>query len=391
MCPSLSAGRAETGLSLRAFPFLHIGIKRTLEGAHVDATYGDQAIRTSTERLTNPILQVLCDIRPLQTLRDINDRLAKAGVDFTIQDLEKRWPESLPRFCMFRSRDDTIQFVVFNDLNQHVTLDGVASGEDLGAMVKRFPAAEHVRQTRRDDGTLVDTYVLNPGDVVRHEVSIVDDRVTFQFFNVDMNSPGYKEIRRQTEQAAKEAYSKSYREEWAARTHGFAARGDLDDQLRTWASNYDGDFHGNDWTRLADWLIDRSSPADRHAFVQAYNWDHGATPLAWIAAQPDTSLATLGEIFWLAEPHHFEDHRINPKSPIDTDVFDLLWDLRDIARQRASKTVEVAAPAFAFDPGPHAAAFASDDPQSFFAPVFCHPVPGEVTSMSSKRWPIPIN
>lgn len=339
-------------------------------------------LQKNEKAMLDPVLKVICGIRPLEKVEDVNTRLAEAGGDLTFDEILNTYPD-LGIFS--KNFQGVVSSVFFTKPPQGVVIDGIAFGDTLEEVLERFPTAEHIRRTDRADGTHCDSYVVDPLPVVQHGFTVEDGRVILQslkvnadtqtaikLFNEACNAPPFKDV-------------------WAKRTHGFLHKGDPDEQLRAWASAYNNDFHGNDWTVLADWLIGISTPADRHAFVLAYNWDHGTAPLAWIASQPDTCLATLAEMFWLAEPGYFEEHRLDPQRPVDTDIFDLLWELRDIAHKRVQRGSDEVKFVYGFDPGASAASHASDDPKSFFLPLFCHPIAGEETCDLSQAWPIPIN
>lgn len=327
----------------------------------------------------DPVFKALCAIRPLQTFEHVNASLAEAGADFTIEQLVETWPEAVPRPGVILGHQGVISSVIFRDNLDGVDLEGVAMGDSFDALQRRFPDIQHVRRQARNDGTACDVYVLDPASVVRHQVTVEDGRVFMQNFTVG----GETETRIRLFEEARQ--TPPFAEVWSTRTHGFLHKGPLSEQLRAWAVSYGNDFHGNDWTQLADWLVDASTPIERHAFVLAYNWDHGVLPLAWVVHQPDTYLATLAEIFWRAEPGFFEEHRKTPRDAVDTDLFDLLWDIRDIVRQGR------AAPGLAFNPGASAAKFASEDPHSLFVPLPCHPIEGQAYETIPDAWPVPIS
>ena len=332
------------------------------------------------------VLKVLCEVRPLQNYQYVNARLADAGADFTFEEFLEEWPDSVPRFgVILGSHRGVVSAVFFAVPIEGLVIRGIAIGDELDAVLERSPKAQHLRRTDRKDGSHCDSYIVDPDSVVLHSFTAEDGRVINQNFKV----AGDTETRiKLFDEASQE---RPFEDIWAERVHGHSWRGDPTDQLRSWASLYANDFHGNDWTKLAEWLVYQSTPADRHAFALAYNWDHGTAPLAWIVNQPDTCLATLAEIFWLSEPGYYEDHRLAPQNPVDTDVFDLLWDLRDVARKRVSDGSGATGSEFAFAPGISASDYASQDPQSFFVPVLCWPISGAAPEGLPENWPIPIN
>ena len=69
-------------------------------------------------------------------------------------------------------------------------------------------------------------------------------------------------------------------------------------KLRAWAGDQDEDWYA----ALADWLIERSTPEDRHRIMCRYDWAHGIAIPEWIIRQPNTQPATIYTILWRAEP-----------------------------------------------------------------------------------------
>lgn len=79
-----------------------------------------------------------------------------------------------------------------------------------------------------------------------------------------------------------------------------------DEVLRHWAKSYSAWGEGpSEWLRFVDWLIEESTPFDRHLLMCGYNWGHGIEVPYWIVRQPDTQLATVLTIFWLNEPSYY--------------------------------------------------------------------------------------
>jgi len=111
---------------------------------------------------------------------------------------------------------------------------------------------------------------------------------------------------RKTREAAERAAAAERRREAASKLAAWKRTADPDDVLRHWASEHSAWGESpTEWARFADWLIEESTPEDRHRIALDMNWDHGLDIFFWIIRQPDTQLATVFEIFWLGEPEFF--------------------------------------------------------------------------------------
>ena len=79
-----------------------------------------------------------------------------------------------------------------------------------------------------------------------------------------------------------------------------------DEVLRDWAGDHStwGESP-TEWQKFVTWLIEESTPDERHTVIQNYNWDHGIDIPLWIIRQSDTHRATIIKIFWLSEPSYF--------------------------------------------------------------------------------------
>ena len=118
------------------------------------------------------------------------------------------------------------------------------------------------------------------------------------------------EVARQAAQARAHAEKSAEKEAEAARRRDEARRiaewkrtADPDEVLRFWAKSYSAWGEApEEWQRFADWLIEASTPEDRHILATAVNWDHGLDITQWVIRQPDTQLATVYEVFWAADP-----------------------------------------------------------------------------------------
>lgn len=105
------------------------------------------------------------------------------------------------------------------------------------------------------------------------------------------------------------------------------------DKLRGWAAEQDD---AQTYEALANWLIEFSTPEDRHRIMCSYNWDHGTAIPQWILRQTDTQPATVFTTLWRARPDRMVPALAEGR-PLPEDVAPLLQlvlDINDLLNRR---------------------------------------------------------
>jgi len=54
-------------------------------------------------------------------------------------------------------------------------------------------------------------------------------------------------------------------------------------------------------TLMLEWLASKG-PSEWHGVADAWHWEKGVWPLAWIIQQPDCDAATAALIYWCSRP-----------------------------------------------------------------------------------------
>ena len=197
----------------------------------------------------------------------------------------------------------------------------LASGMRKSTFLEAFPNATLVRSGKTYKGEHSECFRMPYRNIERCEIAFHDEVLTFVMVKPDIEAQCMDA--KASQQASREDRLKAA---WANRKTSWPIDFDANADLRKWAASYQSFNQDDDWNDLAEWLINNSTPDQRHLFVENYNWDHGLVPLRWIASQPDTERATVLEIFWLGEPHHYDD-ALREKGfvePHEEEAFDFL-------------------------------------------------------------------
>lgn len=222
-----------------------------------------------------------------------------------------KWPHPQKQPCVLRfDPDDRVAFLRFE--SGTIDVPGLDPAADLDAVRRSFPDhGERYRGSLTANGQHVS---LRLGKTDDGAIIVCDFKMGRQtwvsFWSPDALAEDERKIRALEAQMAQEDAEKARKrakaEEERAAHAAWRRTAHPDDVLRQWARSHSAWGEGSGgWTRLVDWLISDSTAIDRHLVMRAYNWDHGVEIPTWIIRQPDTQLATVLTIFWLAEPSFF--------------------------------------------------------------------------------------
>ena len=238
-----------------------------------------------------------------------NGMLSAKSLTATLDN--KNWPYPQKRPCILRfDQNDRVSFLRFD--GGAVNIPGLDPDADLESLRKRFPGHTDRFQTSPARALQRVSLILGHDE---HGAAIQCDFVKGRLTGVSFWSADslaaqeeqnrefeLKHVRDTAQAVAKLAKDKAHRAAHAA----WRRSAPPDDVLRHWAKSYSAWGESPDaWGRFVDWLIEDSSAIDRHLVMQAYNWDHGVEIPNWIVQQPDTQMATVLNIFWLAEPSYY--------------------------------------------------------------------------------------
>lgn len=303
--------------------------------------------------MTIPLMDQVRHLRPGMTRADVDQLSDASGGMLTsatlIQDMSNRksnWPFEVPKPCQISfDTDGIIRRVSFPPEASPVA--AVQAGMTKEHLVQLFPKAMQLPKfdlgtTSQDSIWIFDREPL--GIAVVAFFGSNGKIASVQFREEDallrQNAEGYalmeayalkraEEARQQELEriAAKKAWDE--KQEWKRTAPP-------NEVLLDWAGSHSAWGEGSaQWLTLANWLIESSTPDDRHVILQNYNWDHGLDLILWIVRQPDTELATVLDALWKIEDEVGVTHMVwqeggRPKN--SGELYDLFVEMGDRLR-----------------------------------------------------------
>jgi len=172
-------------------------------------------------------------------------------------------------------------------------------------------------------------------------VSIKDGEVfAINLVRTDMDEVLSRRKRRKADRSAEEDRKRDAANRWKSIQ-------DPNEMLLAWAEHCSPwtDYSPQRFVAFARWLIATADPDVWHIVATNWNWDYGTAPLLWIVRQKNCDIATVLEIFILAEPSYYfrygEDRSAVPAHS-HLEMFDFLAEIRQRLAQGFYKRSEIA-------------------------------------------------
>ena len=311
------------------------------------------------------LLDFVRHLRPGMTKADVDcladisgGMLTSATLSSESRKQKSNWPFEAAKPCQV-SFDDFGVITAISFPPEATPIAGIQAGMTKEHLIERFPDA--VQLPKFDLGTTSKNsiWILHREPPGLAAVAFFGSKGTIDSLQFRVEEPLVRRVersnamledyarRRDEDSRQQERERVAAQEAWQTKQQ-WKRTAPPNEVLLDWAKSHSAWGEGpRPWIDLANWMIENSTPDDRHVILQGFNWDHGLDLIAGIVRQVDTEIATVLDTFWRIEDETGMTHMVwqeggPPNSSVD--LYDLFVEIGDKLHSgfysRSSKPIE---------------------------------------------------